>query len=314
MGYNKGMSFGIYRIERVLSDAGGTSSVIEASITSDPRSHERVGRRVAVKIVRTDHDKTDLYEELLRREIKLLNDLRHPGIVRVYPIAEFKDDQYLGRARELNDKNPPWYFTMELLRSSVAKIAEDRRFSLSWRVELIFQIAQVLDYLHLRSVGHNDLKPENILFRYEPDPTQLPMPVLIDFGLSEKRMVQSMVNAATFTHASPERIRYLMGSKEYRKTDEMFDYLCSDIWAFGVICYEILNRGRYLYPKFDQRTQLIDNILNRDPSPFDPSVPRKLRDLVMAMLSKEPKNRPNTHEIICRLETDIEHISPRLQP
>ncbi len=314
--YSKKTKVGIYRLENELSNSGGTGVVYEASIRPEKDKFKHRGdKRVALKFARNKGHHKDTFEDLLRREVKLLNGMRHPGIVRVLPIAQYKDNQYVGRASNLPDT--PWYFAMELLYPETLKSLKFGNYPLPWRVELLYQLATTLAHMHKHHErAHRDLKPDNVLFRTKPEVSQMPVPVLIDFGLSEKRKATLTVNAATLSHASPERVEHLISGRKgsFEATSMSFDYLASDVWSFGVICYEVLT-GRYIYGDVNTsmgRTAIADVIVNKYPDPIGRELPERLGQLVMAMLQPTPHHRPTMKQIIEYLETGIELIPPRI--
>lgn len=306
--YQRGTLIGPFRLENPVSERGGMASVYEASVV-DANTPERNGKRVALKIARQGGSNDHIFETLLRQETEMLNGLRHPGVVRIVPIEQFNRRQLVARASKL--PGAPWYFAMELLSrySMTDVIPQQRRYSLLWRVDLLYQIAIILEFLHQREIAHRDLKPENILFRTPPNPKETPSPVLIDFGLGLKRQIAPDVQAATITHASPERVYHLMQAG-YRSTDVNFDHLPADIWALGVIAYELLT-GYYPFGQGDPRTVLSQRILNEMP-PRMQGVPLELEKLVAYMLDKRPQNRPKISQVIHMLEHKIELIAPRI--
>ena len=307
--FKKGAHVGSFVIERKISDHGGMSSIYEASVI-DREYPERHGTPVALKFARINEENATIYEQLLIKETDMLHDLRHPGIVRLCPISIYGKRFYFARAAELDD-DAPWYYAMELL--SGGTLSENRTidsFSQAWRIELIYQITVILDYLHIREVGHRDLKPENIMFRERPSQKTIPIPVLIDFGLAEKRRLNPEVSAATIGYAAPERVERLFNPGVY-KTDTLVDHLTGDIWALGIIAYEILT-GRYPFGEETQRTALGYKIIHQMPEPMSKNIPPKLQRLILDMLSKEPEQRPRIEEVLRRIETEIEITAPRI--
>lgn len=314
--YKKGTRVGPFTLEAELSDYGGMASVYRARV-EDSDFPNRNGVAVAVKIARVTDSNAAIFEQLLIKETDLLHDLRHPGIVRICPIPQFYKRQYFARAVELaaNPNNPddaPWFFAMELLRGdTLSKIIESRKFSLEWRLEFIYQTAIIVDYLHLRQIVHRDLKPDNIMFRAAPHPKEIPTPVLIDFGLAEKRQLEPDVTAATISYASPERVEHLLRSEGYEPTDVGFDHAPSDVWSLGVIAYEMLT-GQQPFGSSRDRTLVGQRIMNDPPEPMHESIPPNVRELVFDMLHKDYAKRPKIEEVTERLETKIEVIPPRI--
>jgi len=291
-----------FRLEREISDQGGMASVYEATVI-DNEIRERDGKRVALKIARVGEENDALFETFLRRETDLLTKLRHPGVVRVLPIRQ--GGKWRNVARATNLPGEPFYFAMELLSRNLKDIISDRRFNLPWRVEVLYQVAVTLDFVHLCGLVHRDLKPENVMFRGEIGPKTIPQAVLIDFGLGESRRRPGDIQAATLSHASPERIlAFQQRTNQIEHPDKV------DVWAFGVIAYELVT-GLYPFGETDSRTELTDRILYKQPFEMR-DVPPNLRKLIEAMLAKNPQSRPAMQEVVERLETDIEYTAPRI--
>jgi serine/threonine-protein kinase len=291
-----------FRLEREISDQGGMASVYEATVI-DNEIRERDGKRVALKIARVGEENDALFETFLRRETDLLTKLRHPGVVRVFPIRQ--GGKWRNIARATNLPGEPFYFAMELLSRNLKEIVSERRFGLPWRVEVLYQVAMTLDFVHLCGLVHRDLKPENIMFRGEISPKTIPQAVLIDFGLGEKGRRPGDIQAATLSHASPERIlAFQQRTTKIEHPDKV------DVWAFGVIAYELVT-GLYPFGETDSRTELTDRILYKQPFEMR-DVPPNLRRLIEDMLMKNPQSRPTMQEVVERLETDIEYTAPRI--
>lgn len=313
--YKRGTPIGPYRLVRPLSDNGGMAVVYEATVEDNTFLH-RHGASVALKIARVNETNSTIFEQLLINETNLLQDLRHPGIVRHYPIP-LNHPRPFARAVDLDSHNPPWYFAMEMLRGGTVQELFARgkvEYPIEWKVELIYQIAVILDYIHIRSLAHRDLKPDNIMFRTPPHPKQIPTPVLIDFGLAQKRRLEETVTAATVWYADPERVSSIRDSGSMKNTAIAIriDHLPSDVWALGVIAYEILTWGKHPFGGGTQKTILEEKILNEAPIPLPSAVPMRLQYLIYDMLHKKRDDRPTISKVIERLDKDIEIIPPRI--
>lgn len=309
--FPRGTRVGPFLLQEELSSAGNMAWVYRAI------TREHANRHVALKIARSDGQYYDVFERLLRNETRLLADLRHPGIVHIYPIKAYGRSSYVGRAKYLADYfggEAPWYFPMELLRGGSLEVAMERLqgFALAWKLELVYQIAVTLDYLHLRDIAHLDLKPSNIVFREPPEPHRTPQPVLIDFGIAEKRALQQQDKAATLMYASPERVEEITGHQSILPTSETseINHLPADVWSLGIIAYELLG-SKYPFGNVTRKTALSQRILNDDPPPLN-GVPTEVNELVRWMLTRVREQRPAINHVIARLDTELPITPPRV--
>lgn len=153
--------------------------------------------------------------ENFQREARLLGDLNHPSIVRVYSFFTA-----LGTA----------YYVMEYIEGrSLDKVAGDSRRA-GWPISqddlygLMVRVLDALDYLHGRSLLHGDVKPDNVLVRRNG------LPVLIDFGAVCEMSVESAKNVVESAGFSPPEQSLPKGRLGP----------WSDIYAFGATLFYIL--------------------------------------------------------------------------
>lgn len=314
-----GQRFGPFLLEKEIATHGGMSVVYMGKIVSSDYPAESRNLRTAIKVVREHQQYGDEFQTMLVRETGLLSKLHHPGIVRIFPIMVGGKSEWWRRQTITPSGDCPYYFAMEYLPKNLSDISIIS-FPLGWRVELITQIAQAIYFLHALDVAHRDLKPENIMLRAEPSSKNAPQPVLIDFGLSEKRALRARTQddrALTVHWAPPERINAALNTKTYTPTMSggaiKYDDFAADVWSFGMLAYWILT-GRYAFGNMSQeRTALVDGITRRVPENMSTEIPIRLRDLVMWMLSKDPNSgkRPNILEVLTALQRDIELLPPR---
>ena len=180
---------------------------------------------------------------------------------------------------------------------------------------MIYQIALALDYIHLSGYAHRDLKPDNIVFRVQPHPLQIPQPVLIDFGLSEKRQLEPVVRAAALTHSAPERVEeFLSTNYQPGRSMDSIDQAAGDMWSLGILAYELLNGGAHPYGEVYKmkRSELADAIRYRKPKESRSEVPSQMQKLLTRMLSHDPSERPKFSDLIKQLKEDIEFLPPRI--
>jgi serine/threonine protein kinase len=295
-----GKRIGPFKLKSLRGE-GASSVVYEASF--EDKTNPRYGETVALKIMRTQ-GRVDEYRRWLETEIKTLKKVRHPGIVRLVPIAEMNPNQYVGR--ETVEDGNPFYFAMKLLSRDSLREVIGKRYSLEWRLELFYQIMVIVDYLHYGQLAHRDLKPENIGFNIEPDGKKTVQPVLMDFGLAGAQEDQ----AASPQYASPERLDDLeLRIKIKRPTGVRILWGAYDIYAMGLIAYELFN-GRYPYQEIKPTsnfTEVIDVVRKKTIQPMNDDIRKfqPLHDLILLMLQKDPQRRPNSQEILDLLDTRV---------
>jgi serine/threonine-protein kinase len=252
-----GGRIGSYEIVGLIG-AGGMGEVYRALDT-------KLKREVAVKVLPDTFADDPGRMIRFQREAEVLASLNHPNIATIYGVEE--------RA-----------LVMELVEGETLK----GPLPLETTIKYAKQIAEALEYAHERGIIHRDLKPANI--KLTPDGTIK----LLDFGLakatenpshSEARVTdsptltmgstQAGVILGTAAYMSPEQARGTRADKR------------SDIWAFGVVLYEML-MGRRLFTG-EMTSDILVAVIKDEP---DLSVvPEQLRPLIARCLKKNPKQR-----------------------
>src|SRR5579883_3078540 len=133
---------GRYRLEQLLGQ-GGMSQVYAATDL-------RLGRSVAIKLLRTEFRDDPTFAERFMREARTAAALQHPNIVNIFDVGQ--DGQQV-------------YMVMELVQGKALReyIDSDAPFEPADVVTVLDQLCDALDYAHSRGVIHRDVKPENIL-------------------------------------------------------------------------------------------------------------------------------------------------------
>jgi len=237
--------------------------------------HRESGEWYAIKSIR----KSKVNKiEVLKREIEILKEVKHPNIIRLVEVYE--DERYLHLITELCTGG-------ELFDRIIAKTqSAEGHFSEHDAAALVNDILDAIRYCHEKKIVHRDLKPENFLFLTESEDAPVK---IIDFGLSrhddaDLGIMQTKVG--TPYYVAPEVLR-----REYTKS--------CDIWSIGVITY-ILLCG---YPPFygDSDTQIFESVRvgNFDfPSPEWDDISQSAKDFVILLLKKDPKKRYVTRKLI----------------
>jgi len=316
---------GPFEIQSKLSESeqGNMSQIYKAK-------HLKLNNRlVIIKIYKSDKQ---IYNNYIRYEVYQLSDIQHPNILRIYPIQLNKNKHvYVARGveiRHLFDDSAPYYYAMEYIPSgSLFQHCElIQTFSIEWRIELLYQISLGIKYLHDKNMRHGDIKLSNIVFRSQPISSKRPEPVLVDFGIASRYSENPNYFDVAAEYASPEIIEKLSGMRpNYRTTlNRSIDHKPSDIWAFGVLVYQVLT-GKHPFSPFSTDEQLIERILHSAPNLMDeiePQIQRlilgdpQMPDIMSigfdyGMLSKIRDKRPDIDEVLDHLDIKTSYLPPR---
>ena len=234
----------------------------------------RLERDVALKSPHHEPQNEIEVEEFLR-EARAAGQLQHPNIVSVHDAGVFDGCYFIATE----------YVAGTSLRH---QLSAGRRFSPRQAAEFLLPLANAIHYAHNRGVIHRDIKPENILVDAVGEPH------VADFGLARRRRSDPHVTLkgvlGTPAYLSPEQI-------EDRGVDTR-----SDLWALGVVLYEMLAGCRPFRGK--NMSELIARILAADPVPVPKSRAEsapELAQLTLRLLSKDPEHRPQDANEILRL-------------
>jgi len=312
--YAKGEVIGAYAVERLVA-AGSTGMVYEARPEPSMRGDlvTRGIERVAVKVVRADlllPDRRGRRRWWLRfdREFQTLKGLTlkgHPNVVPVYELGF--------------DEGVPFY-AMEWVQGPTLEVALQARPRLGQILYCYAQLCGAVTHLHHGGICHRDLKPSNVLLREESG-----SPVLIDFGLCQPPMERTLTwpheLLGTTGYVSPEYAAHWMDED---RTEAYVAAPTDDVWALGVILYDILTGGVPWQTNPERREALLREIQEvTPPHPTDvyPKVPRAVGDVAMKLLEKDVNRRPqNGHEVLALLgpaaegEDVLSPIAPRRSP
>jgi serine/threonine protein kinase/tetratricopeptide (TPR) repeat protein len=246
-----------YKILEKLGE-GGMGIVYKAEDT-------RLKRLVALKFlapsITTDEDanKRFIYEA------QSASALDHPNICTIHEIDKSDDGQmFICMA----------YYDGISLREKIKR----GPLTTEEAINIAIQIAQGLKQAHEKGITHRDIKPGNIIIK--SDWTSK----IIDFGLSKlasrQTITKSGTTQGTIAYMSPEQA-------QAKTTDHRVD-----IWALGVVLYEMLSAELPFKGEYDQ--VMLYSIVNEDPAPINTyrnDLPNNLCMIIDRMLDKNPEDR-----------------------
>jgi serine/threonine protein kinase len=249
--------------------AGGMGEVYRARDTS-------LKRDVAIKVVREywsqDPDRLRRFE----LEAQATAALNHPNIVSIFHVGQYNGSPYivteLLQGETLRDR----------LRRGPMRLHETCDFAV--------EMARGLVAAHDAGVVHRDLKPENLFL------TKDGRLKILDFGLAKLTQAQAAshdATTATIEHQTDPG--HVVGTVGYMAPEQIRGGAVdarSDIFAFGVILYEMLT-GRRAFER-DTPAETMSAILNEDPPPVSQTaqtLPASMQKIVSRCLEKKPEKR-----------------------
>jgi serine/threonine-protein kinase len=237
----------------------------------------RLDRVVALKFLPADLTRDPSARRRFLHEAQAVAQLDHPNVATIYETGETEGGRaFLALA----------FYEGETLQQKL----ENGPLPLPEALAIARQIARGLAAAHRRQIVHRDIKPANIIVL--PDGTVK----LLDFGLAK------LAGATTLTRlgSSPGTPAYK--SPEQTRGDKVDPR--SDLWALGVVLYEMVTGRVPFGGEYEQA--VIYSILNEPPRPLESGAfPSQLSKVIERALAKDPAERYQTAE---ELEEDLAHI------
>jgi Tol biopolymer transport system component len=285
-----GTRFNHYEVVSQLG-AGGMGEVY---LAEDPR----LGRQVAIKLLPAEFARDSDRLRRFEQEARATSALNHPNILTVYDIGEHEGAPYI---------------VAELLEGEeLSELIKQGAIAQRKAVDYAGQIAEGLAAAHSKGVVHRDLKPENLFV------TNDGRVKILDFGLAKLRPQQFGVDKDAPTQKRITDPGVIMGTVGYMSPEQVrgqeTDHR-SDIFAFGVILYEMLAGQRAFHG--DSTIEVMNAILKEEPPEFSESkdqISPQLEMIVRRCLEKQPERRfQSAHDLGFALGALSTPSSSRLQ-
>jgi len=248
---------------------------------------ETLGGPVALKIIRPGvalgPSDLEALEERFKRELRLARQVTHPNVIRIHDLGEVNGLKYL---------------TMEYVQGADLSLLLKRqgRMTAVRALSIARQIADGLAAVHKAGIVHRDLKPANVIVDAEDHAR------LTDFGIARAVDAKTLYTlpgsvVGTLDYMAPEQAR---GDAADQR---------SDIYALGLILYDLLAGGRPRVKSDDALAALIDRLEHGPPSlsAIDPSIPADTVKVIEKCLEIDPAKRyQNLQELIA----DLDRLAP----
>jgi serine/threonine-protein kinase len=252
----KELRFGRYEVLAEVGH-GGMGVVYQARDTV-------LGRLVALKTIRSGPQAHDEEVERFYREARAEAQLDHPHIVEVLDIGRAGDEHYFAMAFAPG--------------GSLARCRDRFHADPRLAAELLDKVARAAQFAHDKGIIHRDLKPANVLLDEHGEP------LIADFGLA--RFLDSDVDLT--------RTGQPLGTPAYMAPEQADGRATaqSDVWALGVILYELLTGRRPFVGRTG--TEVTHHIRTTNPPrprALRPGLDRGLETIALKCLEKDPARR-----------------------
>ncbi|MDB4957969.1 MAG: serine/threonine protein kinase with repeat [Myxococcales bacterium] len=257
---------GRYRIIRVL-DEGGMGTILLAE-------HVLIKRRVAIKILRPELATDGSVVDRFMNEARAAGTLGHPNII---------ESTDMGFTRE----GVP-FIVFEYLEGSLLTEAIYQKpggMPVRRALKIADQIASALHAAHNAGIVHRDLKADNVFLTDREDVSDHVK--VFDFGISRFLQADGDRSASGLVMGTPE----FMAPEQVTNPDSV-DHR-ADIWALGVILYEMLTATRPFRSPLNDPHAVLHQVVHDDPAPLSvPGAPPGLSEMILdKLLAKDPAKR-----------------------
>lgn len=262
---------GRYEVGRLI----GRGGMAEVFIGHD----SRLGRTVAIKMLRSDLARDPIFQARFRREAQSAAGLNHPSIVAVYDTGEETSTSETGEPGHVP------FIVMEYVEGHTVRelLKDGHAVPIDEAVEIVSGVLTALEYSHHAGIVHRDIKPGNVML------TPAGAVKVMDFGIA--RAMADHGATMTATHAVVGTAQYL--SPEQAR-GEVVDAR-SDLYSTGCVLFELLT-GRPPFMAESPVAVAYQHVGEEPPTPSSiaSDIPEALDRITLKALAKDRNRRYQT--------------------
>ena len=271
---------------------------------------ERLGREVAVKLLRTDGTTSSDWMARFEREARLASSLQHPHICTIHELGEHEGQPFIAMER--------------LEGQTVRQLVENGPMPIGRVLHLARQIADALDAAHRRGIIHRDIKPANLFVTYGDHlkvvdfglakttggdaPTRTAVPVPPSESPSSPTLAAAARPDVTATGVAVGTAAYMSPEQAYGQPLDAR----SDLFSLGSVLYEMAT-GRRAFGGDDLgliAMRIVNGILV-PPRTAEPSIPADVEAIILKLMATDPNHR---YQTAADLLADLDAAMHRLDP
>jgi hypothetical protein len=264
-----GHKVGDYEIVETIG-RGGFGTVFKAV-------HPLIDKVVAIKVLHPAYSAQPQMVSRFQAEARAVNRIQHRNIIDIFGFGTLEEDLH--------------YYVMEYLtgESLEAFVKRHGKLSLEITLGLLRPIARALHAAHDKGIAHRDLKTDNVFLAQDHDGNVEPK--LLDFGIAKLLQAENAPGHRT-------RDGMPMGTPGYMSPEQCLGQAVdhrTDIYAFGILAYRMLTGTLPFTGDSYMRVMLAH--IHASPPPLReivPDLPEGVEQSILAMLAKEPADRPQT--------------------
>ncbi|MCG2797774.1 MAG: Stk1 family PASTA domain-containing Ser/Thr kinase [Cellulomonas sp.] len=273
---------GRYEVGEII----GRGGMAEVHIGYD----RRLGRTVAIKVLRSDLARDPSFQNRFRREAQAAAALNHPAIVAVYDTGEESVTETTGAVSHVP------YIVMEYVEGHTVRdiLRDGSALPIDEALDITAGVLSALEYSHHAGIVHRDIKPANVMI------TPTGAIKVMDFGIaraladSAATMTQTQAVVGTAQYLSPEQAR-----------GEQVDAR-SDLYSTGCLLFELVT-GRPPFMADSPVAIAYQHVREQAPLPSSLSddVPEALDRVILKSLAKERESR---YQTAAEFRADVEAV------